>query len=115
MPVASSMMGSFGCCPSEYDRSGQATMKSDVYSFGVVLVQLISGRRAVDTSKPVTEQNVVTWVRELYALRSLGMIQILYDAVAVTEILVKRGHVKNRFQITINLVECFVRLNFYRY
>jgi hypothetical protein len=37
-------------------------MKSDVYSFGVVLVQLISGRRAVDTSKPVDEQNVVTWV-----------------------------------------------------
>ena len=65
MPVASPMMGSFGCCAPEYDRSGQATMKSDVYSFGVVLVQLISGRRAVDTSKPVAEQNVVTWVSEL--------------------------------------------------
>ena len=60
MLVASPMMGSFGCCAPEYDRSGQATMKSDVYSFGVVLVQLISGRRAVDTSKPVTKQNVVT-------------------------------------------------------
>lgn len=67
MPVASPMMGSFGCCAPEYDRSGQATMKSDVYSFGVVLVQLISGRRAVDTSKPVAEQNVVTWVSELRA------------------------------------------------
>jgi serine/threonine-protein kinase PBS1 len=61
-PVASPMMGSFGCCAPEYDRSGGATMKSDTYSFGVVLVQLISGRRAVDTSKPVDEQNVVTWV-----------------------------------------------------
>jgi serine/threonine protein kinase len=64
MPVASPMMGSFGCAAPEYDRSGQATMKSDVYSFGVVLVQLISGRRAVDTSKPVAEQNVVTWVSQ---------------------------------------------------
>ncbi|RLN38630.1 serine/threonine-protein kinase CDL1-like [Panicum miliaceum] len=66
MPVASPMMGSFGCCTAEYDRSGQATMKSDVYSFGVVLVQLISGRRAVDTSKPVTEQNVVTWAMLMF-------------------------------------------------
>ncbi|WVZ98872.1 hypothetical protein U9M48_044247 [Paspalum notatum var. saurae] len=66
MPVASPMMGSFGCCAPEYDRSGQATMKSDVYSFGVVLVQLISGRRAVDTSKPVDEQNVVTWAMPMF-------------------------------------------------
>ncbi|CAL4901180.1 unnamed protein product [Urochloa decumbens] len=66
MPVASPMMGSFGCCAPEYDRSGQATMKSDVYSFGVVLVQLISGRRAVDTSKPVAEQNVVTWAMPMF-------------------------------------------------
>ncbi|KAK8457633.1 hypothetical protein SEVIR_3G219200v4 [Setaria viridis] len=66
MPVASPMMGSFGCAAPEYDRSGQATMKSDVYSFGVVLVQLISGRRAVDTSKPVAEQNVVTWAMPMF-------------------------------------------------
>ncbi|KAG2618739.1 probable serine/threonine-protein kinase PBL25 [Panicum virgatum] len=66
MPVASPMMGSFGCCAPEYDRSGQATMKSDVYSFGVVLVQLISGRRAVDTNKPVAEQNVVTWAMPMF-------------------------------------------------
>ncbi|XP_066367614.1 probable serine/threonine-protein kinase PBL25 [Miscanthus floridulus] len=66
MPVTSPMMGSFGCCAPEYDRTGQATMKSDVYSFGVVLVQLISGRRAVDTSKPVDEQNVVTWAMPMF-------------------------------------------------
>jgi serine/threonine protein kinase len=64
MPMASPMMGSFGCLAPEYDRGGQVTMKSDVYSFGVVLLQLISGRRTVDTSKPVEEQNVVTWVRD---------------------------------------------------
>ncbi|XP_062230372.1 probable serine/threonine-protein kinase PBL25 [Phragmites australis] len=65
-PVSSPMMGSFGCCAPEYDRGGQATMKSDVYSFGVVLVQLISGRRAVDTSKPVDDQNVVTWAMPMF-------------------------------------------------
>uniref|UniRef100_A0A452ZAA5 Protein kinase domain-containing protein n=1 Tax=Aegilops tauschii subsp. strangulata TaxID=200361 RepID=A0A452ZAA5_AEGTS len=64
MPMASPMMGAFGCLAPEYDRGGQVSMKSDVYSFGVVLLQLISGRRTVDTSKPVEEQNVVTWVAQ---------------------------------------------------
>ncbi|XP_048554980.1 probable serine/threonine-protein kinase PBL23 [Triticum urartu] len=63
MPMASPMMGAFGCLAPEYDRGGQVSMKSDVYSFGVVLLQLISGRRTVDTSKPVEEQNVVTWAQ----------------------------------------------------
>ncbi|XP_051206110.1 probable serine/threonine-protein kinase PBL23 [Lolium perenne] len=66
MPMASPMMGSFGCLAPEYDRGGQVTMKSDVYSFGVVLLQLISGRRTVDTSKPVEEQNVVTWAQPMF-------------------------------------------------
>lgn len=65
-PVSSPMMGSFGCYAPEYDRGGQVTMKSDVYSFGVVLLQVISGRRAVDTSKPVEEQNVVTWAMPMF-------------------------------------------------
>ncbi|KAM3404586.1 hypothetical protein ACQJBY_007592 [Aegilops geniculata] len=63
MPMASPMMGAFGCLAPEYDPGGQVSMKSDVYSFGVVLLQLISGRRTVDTSKPVEEQNVVTWAQ----------------------------------------------------
>lgn len=49
------MMGSFGCCAPEYDRSGQATMKSDVYSFGVVLLELITGRRAFDAASSDSE------------------------------------------------------------
>ncbi|KAG8085848.1 hypothetical protein GUJ93_ZPchr0010g8859 [Zizania palustris] len=65
-PVTAPMMGSFGCCAPEYDRGGLVTMKSDVYCFGVVLLQLISGRRAVDTSKPVAEQNVVTWAMPMF-------------------------------------------------
>ncbi|CAN0926786.1 Probable serine/threonine-protein kinase PBL7 [Linum grandiflorum] len=41
---------------------GQLTLKSDVYSFGVVLLEIITGRRAYDTSKSVGEQNLVAWV-----------------------------------------------------
>ena len=46
-------------CP----RAGRLTAKSDVYSFGVVLLELLSGRRAVDKTKVGVEQNLVDWAK----------------------------------------------------
>jgi serine/threonine protein kinase len=43
--------------------SGHLTTKSDVYSFGVVLLELLTGRKAVDKSRPPREQNLVQWAR----------------------------------------------------
>lgn len=43
--------------------TGRLTAKSDVYSFGVVLLELLSGRRAVDKSKIGVEQNLVDWAK----------------------------------------------------
>jgi len=60
--VSTRVMGTYGYCAPEYQRTGQLTAKSDVYSFGVVLLELITGRRAIDTTKPTNEQNLVTWV-----------------------------------------------------
>ncbi|KAL5172760.1 putative serine/threonine-protein kinase PBL15 [Glycine soja] len=40
---------------------GHLTTKSDVYSFGVVLIELLTGRRAIDKKRPKTEQNLVDW------------------------------------------------------
>ncbi|KAL0843026.1 hypothetical protein Bca101_016271 [Brassica carinata] len=42
------------------------TVKSDVYSFGVVFLELITGRKAIDTEMPRGEQNLVTWARQLF-------------------------------------------------
>ncbi|CAN0926788.1 Probable serine/threonine-protein kinase PBL7 [Linum grandiflorum] len=56
------VMGTYGYCAPEYAMTGQLTLKSDVYSFGVVLLEIITGRRAYDTSKSVGEQNLVAWV-----------------------------------------------------
>lgn len=43
--------------------SGKLTIKSDIYSFGVVLLELITGRRAIDITKKPGEQNLVAWSR----------------------------------------------------
>jgi serine/threonine protein kinase len=42
---------------------GHLTTKSDVYSFGVVLLELLSGRRAVDKNRPSGERNLVEWAK----------------------------------------------------
>ncbi|XP_026416216.1 probable serine/threonine-protein kinase PBL7 [Papaver somniferum] len=51
----------------EYALCGKLTLKSDVYSFGVVLLELISGRKAVDETKFYTseEWHTAAWARPL--------------------------------------------------
>ncbi|MBA0555256.1 hypothetical protein Golob_025447 [Gossypium lobatum] len=39
------------------------TARSDVYSFGVVLLELLTGRKSVDKTRPSKEQNLVDWAR----------------------------------------------------
>lgn len=60
--VTTRVMGTYGYCAPEYALTGQLTAKSDVYSFGVVFLELITGRRVIDKSRPSDEQNLVTWV-----------------------------------------------------
>jgi serine/threonine protein kinase len=60
--ISTRVMGTYGYCAPEYIRTGQLTVKTDVYSFGVFLLELITGRRAVDSSRPPSEQVLVNWV-----------------------------------------------------
>ncbi|KAL2329437.1 hypothetical protein Fmac_017018 [Flemingia macrophylla] len=64
--VSTRVMGTYGYCAPEYAMTGQLTVKSDVYSFGVVFLELITGRKAIDSSQPQGEQNLVTWARPLF-------------------------------------------------
>ncbi|XP_039025756.1 probable serine/threonine-protein kinase PBL23 [Hibiscus syriacus] len=59
--VSTRVMGTYGYCAPEYALTGQLTTKSDIYSFGVVFLELITGRRVIDTSRPTEEQNLVKW------------------------------------------------------
>lgn len=54
---------SLGCGYSapEVAMSGQYSLKSDVYSFGVVMLELLTGRKPFDSSKPRSEQSLVRW------------------------------------------------------
>ncbi|XP_031254637.1 probable serine/threonine-protein kinase PBL21 [Pistacia vera] len=63
--VSTRVMGTYGYCAPEYAMSGKLTLKSDIYSFGVVLLELITGRKAIDLSKARAEQNLVAWSRPL--------------------------------------------------
>ncbi|XP_042009798.1 probable serine/threonine-protein kinase PBL21 [Salvia splendens] len=61
--VSTRVMGTYGYCAPEYAMSGKLTLKSDIYSFGVVLLELVTGRKAMDFSKKPGEQNLVVWSR----------------------------------------------------
>ncbi|WOH01850.1 hypothetical protein DCAR_0521236 [Daucus carota subsp. sativus] len=64
--VSSRVMGTYGYCAPEYQRTGQLTVKSDIYSFGVVLLELITGRRAIDVRRRNREQTLVSWAEPIF-------------------------------------------------
>ncbi|KAH7653058.1 Non-specific serine/threonine protein kinase protein [Dioscorea alata] len=64
--VSTRVMGTYGYCAPEYALTGQLTTMSDVYSFGVVFLEIITGRRAIDTTRSSGEQNLVEWAEPLF-------------------------------------------------
>ncbi|KAL7217008.1 hypothetical protein ACSBR1_028850 [Camellia fascicularis] len=69
--VSTRVMGTYGYCAPEYALTGQLTTKSDVYSFGVVFLEIITGRRVIDNSRPNEEQNLVIWAQPLFKDKSM--------------------------------------------
>ncbi|KAJ6813024.1 phytosulfokine receptor 1-like [Iris pallida] len=63
--VTTDLVGTLGYIPPEYGQSSVATFKGDVYSFGVVLLELLTGKRPVDMSKPKRSRDLISWVFQM--------------------------------------------------
>ncbi|KAH7286376.1 hypothetical protein KP509_32G004700 [Ceratopteris richardii] len=74
--VETRLAGTFGYLAPEYAVTGRVTTKSDVFSFGVILMELLTGRKALDESQPEESMHLVTWFR-----RRLGNEGTLFESI----------------------------------
>ncbi|KAJ1260231.1 hypothetical protein BS78_10G216300 [Paspalum vaginatum] len=57
----------------EFQDSGVISERGDVYSFGVVMLELLTGRKPYDSSRPRHEQHLVRWASsQLHDIESLS-------------------------------------------
>lgn len=64
--------GTIGYLPPEsFQKRSVATAKSDVFSFGIVVLEIVSGRRAVDLTYPDDQIILLDWIRRLSDERAL--------------------------------------------
>ncbi|XP_044488071.1 receptor protein kinase TMK1-like [Mangifera indica] len=59
--IETRVAGTFGYLAPEYAATGRVTTKVDVFSFGVILMQLISGRKALDETQSEDSVHLPTW------------------------------------------------------
>ncbi|XP_078441234.1 protein kinase STUNTED-like isoform X2 [Wolffia australiana] len=57
--------GTFGYLAPEYLISGKLNEEVDVYAFGVVLLELLTGKKPIDTENPGGHESLVMWAKPL--------------------------------------------------
>lgn len=66
------LAGTFGYLAPEYAVTGRVTTKIDVFSFGVILMELITGRRALDETQQEESVHLVQWFRRMQVNKDIS-------------------------------------------
>ncbi|KAH9308314.1 hypothetical protein KI387_036225, partial [Taxus chinensis] len=66
------VLGTFGYLAPEYFIYGKVNDKTDIYAFGVVLLELITGRKPINTRYPKGHESLVMWAKPLLEEDSMG-------------------------------------------
>lgn len=74
--LCKTVKGTFGYLAPEYFQHGKVSDKTDVYAFGVVLLELITGRKPIESRRGAGEENLVLWAKPLL---QQGSIEKLLD------------------------------------
>ncbi|KAF7847111.1 hypothetical protein BT93_L3354 [Corymbia citriodora subsp. variegata] len=68
--VSTIFMGTFAYAAPEYENNGRLYVKSDVYSFGIVLLEILTGLRAWDRSRPLGKATLLEWAKPFLSSRN---------------------------------------------
>ncbi|KAK6131073.1 hypothetical protein DH2020_035181 [Rehmannia glutinosa] len=66
------ILGSLAYLAPEFEENGSCSVKTDVYALGIVLLQLISGRKAVDSKRDNNQQSIRQWALPLIQTLALN-------------------------------------------
>ncbi|EOA36109.1 hypothetical protein CARUB_v10011454mg [Capsella rubella] len=63
--ICSDIAGTFGYLAPEYFMYGKMNNKIDVYAYGVVLLELLSGRKPVNSESPKAQESLIMWAKPI--------------------------------------------------